>query len=59
MSDGSAEQIAEYRRKAEECRRLAAKALGTDQYAGWVLMAKSWDELANAAEQDEAARRLI
>lgn len=44
------EMVAEYRAKADECRRLAqrsTKALEREQYEK---MAASWDDLANSME---------
>jgi hypothetical protein len=47
------DRASEYRRKAEECRTMAAKAPNHVTRSEWIVMAQSWDVLARQAEQDE------
>ena len=43
-----------YRRKAEECRRLAEAENNAGTKAEWLKLAASWSELAKQAEGAEA-----
>jgi hypothetical protein len=54
MSDAS---VAEYRRKAEECRLRAERSLRDDDKAAWLGMAAEWQRLAESTEASEKRRR--
>jgi len=47
------DRASEYRRKAEECRAKAAKAMDHVTQAEWIMMAQGWEILARQAEKDE------
>jgi hypothetical protein len=47
------DRASEYRRKAKECRTMAAKAPDHVTRAEWMVMAQGWDVLAHHAEEDE------
>jgi hypothetical protein len=47
MADSSAE---EFRKKADECRRLALDAGSGSDKDAWLRLADNWGELAEAAE---------
>jgi hypothetical protein len=49
------EEIAEYRRRAQECRAKAAKAMDSASRFELLTMASSWEILAHQAEKDEQA----
>ena len=38
--------MADYRQRAEECRRLADLRAGTDHWAAYLEMAETWEKLA-------------
>jgi hypothetical protein len=46
----------EYRRKAEECRRLAEQATDQIERASQIRMAAQWDQLAKRMAELEASR---
>ena len=49
----SLDEIAHYRRKAEECRVKAAKSTDSASQFEWITMAESWEILARQIERDE------
>jgi hypothetical protein len=45
--------IAEYLRKAEDCRLEAARASQAEERASWLLMAEEWLRLSRGVEYDD------
>jgi hypothetical protein len=48
------ERAAEYRKKAEECRQEAARAVNEIDRQNWLTMADEWMALARSAEETAA-----
>jgi hypothetical protein len=42
--------MAEYKQRAEECRRLAKLRAGSDHWAAFLEMAQTWEKLADLHE---------
>ena len=53
VSDTSEHTIAEYLRKAEDCRLEAARATRAEERASWLLMAEEWLRLSRGVEHDD------
>jgi hypothetical protein len=49
-------EIAEFRRRAEEARKLANRAATPSMREGFLRVAQEWDELIKKAEEPSAAR---
>ena len=47
--------ITEFRRHADECRRMARATVNGDDSAAWTRMAERWSRCAEVAEQEERA----
>jgi len=45
--------MADYRQRAEECRRLADLSAGTDHWAAYLEMAVTWEKLAALHEYSQ------
>jgi hypothetical protein len=45
--------IAEFRRHADECRRMARATVNVDDSTSWSRMAQRWSRCAEVAEQEE------
>ena len=48
---------ADYRQRAEECRRMAERAIYPEARATFLRVAQSYDELAQLAERRDAYRK--
>jgi hypothetical protein len=53
VSDMSEQAIAEYLKKAEDCRLEAARASRAEERASWLLMAEEWLRLSRGVEHDD------
>lgn len=53
VSDMPEHIIAEYLRKAEDCRLEAARASRAEERASWLLMAEEWLRLSRGVEHDD------
>jgi hypothetical protein len=53
VSDMPEHTIAEYLRKAEDCRLEAARASRAEEKASWLLMAEEWLRLSRGVEHDD------
>ncbi len=47
--------ITEFRRHADECRRMSRATVNVDDSASWTRMAERWSRCAEVAEQEERA----
>jgi hypothetical protein len=47
--------MSEFRRHADECRRMARSTVNTDDSAVWSRMAERWTHCAEVAEQEQRA----
>jgi len=52
-SEGGRLVLSDYRKRAEECRRLADLRAGTDHWAAFLEMAETWEKLAALHEYTE------
>ena len=49
------DMMTEFRRHAEECRRMARSTVNIEDSAAWSRMAERWARCAEVAEQEERA----